>query len=168
MKKSLILLITLLTLSVFAFSEVKIGVINAQEVIQKTKKGNAIQNKLEGLQKKKQQEIEGLKQSIEKLQKELASPALNQDTREKKTREMEDLRIRFNRVLQDAQKELQQKSQEEMMKLYKEIMPLIRELGKAQGFTLILDWGSAGIAYFDETIDITAEVIKVVDAKFPQ
>ncbi|MCP4216899.1 MAG: OmpH family outer membrane protein, partial [bacterium] len=50
----------------------------------------------------------------------------------------------------------------------RELETMIAEnIGKAKGFTLILDMTSSGIAYFDQAIDITADVIKAVDAKFP-
>jgi outer membrane protein len=167
MKKSFILIFTLLTLSLFVFSQVKIGIINAQEIIEKTKKGKEVQVKLENLQKQKQQQLEGMQKTIKQLQKELESPALNRDTREKKTRELEDKRIDYNRFIQDTQKEMQVRSQQELLALQKEIMPLIQQIGKAKGFTIIFDMTSSGIAYFDETIDVTAEVVKAVDAKFP-
>lgn len=167
MKKSFILIFTLLTLSLFVFSQVKIGIINAQEIIEKTKKGKQVQVKLENLQKQKQQQLEGMQKTVKQLQKELESPALNRDTREKKTRELEDKRIDYNRFIQDTQKEMQVRSQQELMALQKEIMPLIQQIGKAKGFTIIFDMTSSGIAYFDETIDVTDEVVKAVDAKFP-
>lgn len=167
MKKSFILIFAILTLSFFMFSEVKVGVINAQDIVQKTKKGLAVQQKLENLQKSKQQRLENLQNELKQLQKDLASPALNADTREKKKREFEDKQIQYNRHLQDAQKEMTQATQKELADLQEEIMPLIQEIGKSKGFTLILDMAGSGIAYFDQTIDITNDVVKAVDAKFP-
>lgn len=168
MKRSMILILTVLTLSLFAFSEVKIGVVNGQDVIQKTKRGQSIRTRLENLGKAKQTQIENLEKDIVALQKDLNSPALNTETKEKKGRELEDKKISYQRVVQDAQKEFQAQQQKEMMTMYNEIMPLIQELGKAKGFSLILDVASSGIAYFDPSIDITNDVIKAVDAKFPQ
>lgn len=165
MKKSFILIFTVIIFSVFAFSEVKIGVINGQDVIAKTKKGQAIRAKLESFGKAKQQQIENLEKEIVALQKELASPALNAETKRKKTRTMEDKKINYQRLVQDAQKDFQAQQQKEMMAFYNEIMPIIQEYGKAQGFTLILDLSSAGVAYFDKTIDITDAVVQTVNAK---
>jgi len=167
MKKSMILIFTILTLSIFVFSEVKIGVINAQEIMEKTKKGNQVQKKLENLQTAKRKQLQTKQQELEKLEKELNSPALNADTRAKKTRQIQDKRIELQRMVEDAQNEMRQESQKELFELQKEIMPLIQEIGRAKGFTLILDMTSSGIAYFDQSVDITAEVIKAVDAKFP-
>lgn len=167
MKKSFTLIFTILVLSVFVFSEVKIGVINAQDIIVKTKKGMEVQKKLEGLQTEAQKKVDTLQNEIKQLQKDLSSPALNNDTREKKNREMEDKRVSYNRLVQDAQKNIQEESQRQLMDLQREIMPLIQQIGESQGFTLILDMANSGIAYFDKTIDITDQVVKAVDAKFP-
>lgn len=166
MKKSLILIFTILTLSVFVYSEVKIGVINAQEIMAKTKRGVSVQKKLENLQASKQKELQGKQDALKKLEKELASPALNAETRSRKTREIQDKRIQLQRAVEDAEKLMRAESAKEIRKLTGEIMPLIQELGKAKGFTLIFDVSSSGIAYFDAAVDITPEVIKVVDAKF--
>ncbi len=167
MKKSFTLIFMILTLSIFVFSEVKIGVINAQEIMEKTKKGNQVQKKLEGLQNSKRTVLQGKQQELEKLEKELNSPALNADTRARKTRQIQDKRIELQRMVEDARKEMQQESQKQLYALQKEIIPLIQEIGKSKGFTLILDMAGTGIAYFDKSVDITAEVIKAVDAKFP-
>ncbi len=167
MKKSFTLIFMILTLSVFVFSEVKIGIINAQEIMEKTKKGSQVQKKLANLQNSKRKILQTKQQELEKLEKELNSPALNADTRAKKTRQIQDKRIELQRMVEDAQKVMQQETKKELFALQKEIMPLIQEIGRSKGFTLILDMTSSGIAYFDQTIDITAEVIKVVDAKFP-
>jgi len=167
MKKSSTLIFMILTLSIFVFSEVKIGVINAQEIMEKTKKGNQVQKKLENLQNAKRKILQAKQQELEKLEKELNSPALNADTRARKTRQVQDKRIELQRMVEDARKEMQQESQKELFALQKEIIPLIQEIGRLKGFTLILDMAGTGIAYFDQSIDITAEVIKAVDAKFP-
>ena len=140
---------------------------NGQDILQKTKRGKESQKKLENLGKSKRQQIEAMQNDMKKLQTELASPALNDETRRKKNRELEDQKISYNRIVQDAQKDFQAQQQKEMMALYKEIMPLIQQVGKSKGFSLILDLSSSGVAYFDETLDITAEVIKTIDVKFP-
>jgi len=167
MKKSLILIFTILTLSIFVYSEVKIGIINAQEIMAKTKKGIQVQNKLESLQKTKQNELQGKQDELKQLEKDLSSPALNADTRAKKTRDLQDKRIQMQRLVEDAEQLMRAETQKELGGLQREIMPLIQEIGKAKGFTVIFDVSSSGIAYFDQTIDVTAEVIKAVDAKFP-
>lgn len=165
MKKTLILVLTIFVLSAFAYSQVKIGVINAQEIIQKTKRGLAIQGKLENLQKQKAAGLQTLNDSIKKLEKDLLSPALNNATREKKSVELQTKRTTLKRQYEDAQRDFQRESQKMLVDLEKELIPLIESVGKSKGYTVIFDRQRSGIVYFDGSADITAEVIKVIDAK---
>ena len=160
------LIIILIGFSFLLFSEVKIGVINAQKVIQQTSKGKEITARLEKLGQKKQKEVENMRNSIKQLENELNSPALNTQTRDKKNADLLQKRTALKRYIEDAQREMQQKSAKELSNLRKEIMPVIEKIGKARGFTLILDLTTSGIAYFDNTIDITNEVIVAYDKKF--
>jgi outer membrane protein len=168
MRKTLVLVVTILVMSAFAISQVKIGVVNAQEILVKTKKGIEIQKRLEQLQDKKQQELQGMQEEIKKLEKEVSSPALNEDTREKKTNDLQSKRKDLKRFMEDAQNEMQQATQKELVELEKAVMPLIDQIGKSKGFTIIFDITRPGIVYFDQAIDITAEVISAFDTKFPK
>jgi outer membrane protein len=168
MRKTLILVVTVLVMSAFAISQVKIGVVNAQEILQKTKKGVEIQKRLEQLQQKKQNELQSKQEEIKKLEKEVLSPALNQETREKKTLELQTKRKNLKRYIEDAQNEIQRASRGELVELEKAVMPLIDQIGKSKGFTIIFDITRPGIVYYDQAIDVTAEVIKAFDAKFPK
>lgn len=168
MRKTLILVVIVLVMSAFAISQVKVGVVNAQEILQKTKKGVEIQKRLEQLQEKKQTELQTKQEEIKKLEKEVLSPALNQETREKKSLDLQTKRKNLKRYIEDAQNEIQRASQKELVELEKAVMPLIDQIGKSKGFTIIFDITRPGIVYFDQAIDITGEVIKAFDAKFPK
>lgn len=165
MKKTLIFVLTVLLMSVYAFSQVKIGVINAQEIIAKTKRGMAIQKKLEALQKRKTAELQTLQEEIKKLEKDLLSPALNNETRERKSIEMQTKRTTLKRKYEDAQRDFQRESGKELAELEKQLIPLIENIGKSKGYTLIFDRARSGIVYLNSSVDITAEVVKVIDEK---
>lgn len=159
---------TLLMTCAYAFSETKVGVVNAGEIMLKTKRGNTIRIKMESMQKEKQQQAQTMQEEIKKLQQALASPALNTETRDSKTEELNQKEVVFKRFAEDSQAELEQVLQKELYEMEQLIMPLIQELGKSKGFTVILDFQKSGLVYFDTTIDITADVIQAVDAKYPK
>jgi outer membrane protein len=167
MRRTIVLLIAIFVLNAFAFSEVKIGVINPQKIMDNTKKGIAIQKRLEKLQGEKQQKMQTMQDEIKKLQKDLTSPALNNETRQKKNIELQEKQKTLKRYVEDARNELARESQKEFLNLEKELMPLIENLGRQKGFTIIIDVTRPGIVYYDKAIDITADVIKAVDAKYP-
>ncbi len=166
MKKTLVLVITILTLAFYTFGEVKIGVINAQKVIASTKRGKEIQAKLENYGKSKQKKVEAMQADIKRLETALQSPALNAAAREKKGVELQAKKVNLKRYYEDTQKELRRKYQTEMQTLQKEVMPIIDRIGKSKGFTLVFDLSIAGISYFDKTIDITDQVIKEIDSNY--
>lgn len=167
MRRTIMLLIAIFVLNAFAFSEVKIGVINPQKIMDNTKKGLAIQKRLEKLQGEKQQKINAMQEEIKKLQKDLMSPALNNEARQKKSIELQEKQKTFKRYVEDARNEFARESKKEFVSLEKELLPLIENLGRQKGFTIIIDITRPGVVYYDEAIDITADVIKAVDAKYP-
>ncbi len=165
MKRSTILILTLAVMTMFVYSEVKIGVINAQKVIMGTARGKAIQKKLKAIGASKQQKVQQMQNEIKKLEKELQSPALNSDARDRKADQLQSRKTKFKRYVEDTQKELRRRYQKEIQTLQKEVMPIIDRIGKSKGFTIIFDLSIAGISYFDKTIDITDLVIKEIDKK---
>ena len=166
-KKVLFSIITLLISSFFAFSQEKIGVIDSDKIIQESKRGKQAMLKLENMNKSKQQKIQTLQNEIIKLRKELGSPALNADARQRKTQQLEDRQINLQRLVNDTKTEMQREMQKELLAVNDDIMPIIHQMGKSKGFKLILDLKSAGVLYYDNSIDITADVIKEADAKLP-
>lgn len=153
-------------MSVAVYSETKIGVINPQKVVTETIRGKQVKAKLEKLGEEKQQKIKGMEDAIKQLEKELMSPALNAEAKEKKASELQSKRVNLKRYVEDAQKEFQGKYQKEMATMYREIMPIIEKIGAAKSFTIIFDLSNSGVSYFDKTIDITNEVIKAYDQKY--
>ncbi|MCK4889511.1 MAG: OmpH family outer membrane protein, partial [Candidatus Aminicenantes bacterium] len=102
MKKTLVLVITILTLAFYTFGEVKIGVINAQKVIASTKRGKEIQAKLENYGKSKQKKVEAMQADIKRLETALQSPALNAASREKKGVELQAKKTNLKRYYEDT------------------------------------------------------------------
>ncbi len=166
MKKTIVIVLALMLASAFAYSQVKIGVVNSQEIVAKTKKGLDIQKRMQAFQQVKQQELKKLQDEISKLEKDLVSPALNAATRDSKSIELDNKRKDFKRTYEDAQSEFNRKLQNELTQLESELSPLVQEIGKKGGFTVILDIAQRGVAYFDPAVDITADVIKAADAKY--
>ena len=166
-KRTLFSIVTLLILNLFAYSQVKIGVINSDKIMQESKRGKQALVKLENMNKSKQEKIQSLQNEIVTLRKQLGSPALNAETRQNKSQQLEDKQINLQRLVNDAKTEMQREMQKEFLAVNDDIMPIIHQIGKAKGFTLILDLNNSGVLYFDNSIDITADVIKEADAKLP-
>lgn len=163
MKKTLIGVVTILILGMFMFAETKIGIINGQKLIEGTKKGREIASRLEAIGKQKQAKLNQMQDSIKKLEKELMSPALNAETKEKKAIELQQIRTEAKRFIEDSQREMSIQSEKEMNVLKAEIQPIIQQVGKEKGLSVILE--ITAVAYYDPAVDITDDIIKVMDSK---
>lgn len=163
MKKTLIGVVTILFISIFAYSQMKIGIINGQKLIEGTKKGRAIADKLEQMGKQKQDQLNTMQAEIKKLEKDLMSPALNDETKDKKALELQNKRTEIKRFVEDSQREMQIKSEQEMNTLKAEIQPIIQQVGKEKGLSVILE--ITAVAYYDPAVDITDAIIKIMDSK---
>jgi outer membrane protein len=73
---------------------------------------------------------------------------------------IEDKQISIRRFQDDAQREVAEAQRRELGSLEERIMPIIDQIGKEQGLTLIFNKFQSGLVYADETIDITDEVIR--------
>ncbi|MCP4216699.1 MAG: OmpH family outer membrane protein [bacterium] len=167
MKKSFTIFVAVLALGFATFAQTKIGVLNSQEILQKSNRGMQVVKKLENMQKDAQTKLLGMQEEMKKLQSAIASPALSTEAKEAKKRELEDNQIKFKRFYDDIQKRLRTDGQKEIGALEKLVTPIIREYGNTQGFTMLLDQGAGGLFYHDSAIDITAEIVKAVNAKIP-
>jgi len=164
MKKNLFLVFALVALTTFVFAEIKIGIINPQEVLQNSLKGKEAIERLKSLQLSKQKKYEAMQKEIDALEKETMSPALNQDARDRKTQDLQNKRVEIKRFAEDAQKESMAAQQKEFESIQRDLMPLIERIAKADGYSLILDLNTAGVTYFEPAIDITGKVVKAYDA----
>ena len=158
------LILILLVFSVSVFAEVKIGVINADEVIRRTARGKEAIKRLESLGILKQKKIAEMRNEIKKLENDLLSPAVKSEVKQTKNLLLQDKQTKLNRYIQDSRREYELKFKTEMEKLQQEVMPVITRIGKSMGYTIIFDARVAGISYFEKKIDITDLVIKEYDS----
>jgi Skp family chaperone for outer membrane proteins len=85
---------------------------------------------------------------------------LSQESLEKLTQELERKRTESKRFLEDSQRDLYNLRIKLFNQIRKEVFPIIKEIGKEKGFSLILDMMECGAIYFDPSVDITDEIIK--------
>jgi outer membrane protein len=165
MKKNLFVILALFALSTFAYAEFKLGIINPQAVLQDSLKGKEAIGRLKTMQESNQKKYEALQKEIDTLEKDSMSPALNAETRDKKSQDLANKRIEIKRFAEDAQKDGMAAQQKEFEKIQADLMPIIEKIAKENGFSLILDLNTAGVTYFEPAIDISEKVVKAYDAQ---
>jgi outer membrane protein len=148
----------------------KIAVIAFQAVVTQT---NEFQRNFGDLQKKyepKRQELKTLSDQIEALQKTLQtqSSTLNDETREKDTREISEKQKLLQRDQEDDQNDFQQDMQDTFNKVASKVGDVLIAYAQEHGFTLVLDGGdqqSQTVLYANPGTDITRPVLDAYNTK---
>ena len=150
----------------FAQQSFRIGVINSQDVLERSAEGKRVIARLQEKDKSNQGVLTKIDDEINQLQTRintqrltLAEEALynmNADLQKKQTDR--------KRGAEDAVRDFQDLQVKLFNKVQSELIPIIEALGKEKGFDLILDLAKSGAVYFNPTVDLTEEVIKRYDA----
>lgn len=172
MKRAMLILIGLTVFFSLLAAEVKIGVVNAQVILQNIEKGKEAAKRLEDFVKQRQSKVQTMQAEIEKLSKELANPALNADSQQKKGLELENKKTQLQRYGEDAQREIMVQRQKELEPIQKDLLDIIHNIAKTENFSLILDVSAdpntpSNIVYFSDSIDLSIRVAKAYNEKFP-
>lgn len=156
---------------VHAQNNVKIGIINIQSALVTTKDGQKAAADLDSKSQPKrkaieakQQEINGLKDQLQKGQNALSDSAKNDLIRsiDVKTKSL-------NRDMEDAQAELDQDQQRILQELGGRMMAVLDKYGKDNGYTLILDVSNpqTPVLFAATSTDITKDIIELYDKNSP-
>lgn len=148
-----------------AQNSVKIGVFDVQRVTQDTAEGAKIQARLTALKDRKGAELKKLQEELEKMNQEFAGAGLSLSEEKKK-----DMMLRIQRKqdeLDSAQKaanrELQIEVEAAQDAWQRRVIEVVNAYGRNNNFSVIIPSDAA--LYFNPAIDVTADLIKAIDAQ---
>lgn len=146
----------------------KIGVVDFQRVLETSDAGKAAQEEVNLEGEKMEKDLKAKGSEIEEIEKKLEreSMVMSKEMQEQKTREF---RIKINDL-----KGLQKRYMDDFKRLearivsriQKEVFELVKEIGKREGYLLILEKRAGGIVYSPANIDITDQLIKEYNTQF--
>jgi len=172
MKRIKIIFLSLLTILImimptFANDLNKIGVVDFQEILETSKIGKAAQKEIKSEGEKMEETLKEKGAEIEALKKKLERDALviDRDTRAERERE---IRIKINDI-----KALQKKYMSDFRdlearmidRIRTQLIDIIEDIGKKDGYLLIMEKNQAGVLYSPNTVDITEKVIRLYNKK---
>jgi outer membrane protein len=165
MKVSKVLAATILTLVIAAAlpaaAQSKVAVIDVQRVVTESDPGKEAIQKLKTISDAKVQEGQSLQQEAATLQEQFNKQrfTVSEERLAEMTKELEDKTIAIRRFEDDAKRELDEARRRELGGLEQRILPIIDQIGKERGYTLIFNKFQSGLVYADEAVDITDDVI---------
>jgi len=150
---------------VFAQEKIKVGFIDIQRVIAESQAGKRAKERFQAQVKKAEADVVKERQDIERLRADLdkKGPLLKEEERRNLEADLQRRSVTLQRAMSDYQQELQQKNNEIMSDILKELEQIVNEVGKADKFTLILE--RSQILYSDQGIDITSKVIETYNSR---
>ncbi|MFV2071893.1 MAG: OmpH family outer membrane protein [Thermoanaerobaculales bacterium] len=142
-------------------AQTKIAVIDVQRVVSESDPGKEVISKLKTIQDAKIQEGQMLQQELANIQEQFNKQrfTVSEQKLAEMNKEMEDKTIAIRRFEDDAKRELDEARRRELGGLEGRILPIINEIGKERGITLIFNKFQSGLVYADEAVDITDDVI---------
>lgn len=154
-------------LNIQAADVVKIGLVDFQKVLDNSTAGKAAQAEINKKGETMEAEIRKMGEEVEALKNNLEREALvmSREAREEKERELR-IKISDLRVLQNRHMQTFQEAERELVqKIQKEVMDLVREIGAKEGYQLILERRESGAVYFINSMDITDQIIAAYNKK---
>jgi len=144
-----------------------IAIVDTQSILSESIVGKAARNNLEGRIKKAQAKLLQMKTEFDKQRTELEKQAaiLSGSALESKKEALGKKQVELQRVYQDTQEELAKANEQELSKVIKEIRSVVNELAEERKFTFVFEKDRQTILYASDRIDISAEVVKILDKK---
>jgi outer membrane protein len=157
------LAVIMMVMAMPAVAQSKIAVIDVQRVVTESDPGKEVMQKLRVLSDAKAQEGQNLQQGMATLQDQFNKQrfTVSEQRQAEMSKEIEDAQIEIRRFQDDAQRELQEAQRRELGGLEERILPIIDQVGQAEGYTLIFNKFQSGLVYADEAVDITDRVIQM-------
>lgn len=144
----------------------KIAVIDTEQILLGSAAGKKVVADLKKLQETKEGELRTRQNEIKDLQTKLSEGRLSlaQDKLSAMEKDLEDKVIALRRLQDDANRDLTKKREELLGQIDQRVMPVINQVGKELGYTLIFRKFESGLIYADEAVDITKVIIQRLDA----
>ena len=154
--------------------EVKIAVVNPQDILNGTKKGKTIKDMLAEYVQTRQRVIQSEEAELKKLEAELASqgPALSASAKQEKQQVFQQHLTAYERRLQELEGEVQAKKRDALGEFTKAIEQAVQQIAEKENIVLVLEKGRTGAAtlilFNQDSLDLTSRVIKALDSKSDQ
>ena len=160
-----ILVMGILVSSGAAQPTLDVAVVDLLKAFETSAAGQQVVDQLKNKEQEIRNEIIDIVNETQKLQTTYNTQklTLTMDEQQRLLADIERLRTKRSRVEEDRTKEFRDLQMRLFGKLRNEIMPVVDNIAREKGFSLVMDVSSSGVVYFNPTIDITEEVIKRYD-----
>lgn len=168
MKKMLISCALLLSCTTGLFAEAKTGYVSSAEIINKSKIGKEIKDKMDAGLKKAGAEMQAAEQKLTGAVNEYKAKeaTLSESAREAKQAEIMKMRRDFEGMAQEKEEEFKRLQVKFNDQLTKEILDTASEMAKAEGLDVIIDIDSGRTLYVNQTFVVTGKYVERMNKRY--
>jgi outer membrane protein len=143
-----------------AETEIKVGFVNGQRVINESPQAAKAKKKLEKEFEKRDQDLQKMAKQLQTAQENLEKNGLTMSESERRTKEREfnETNREFQRRQREFREDLNLRQNEEMASIYERVNRVIKQVAEAEKYDLILQEA----VYVGPRIDLTDKVIKAL------
>ena len=147
----------------------KIAFVVLQRIANESADGKTATTRIQALQQKKAAELTDKNKQLQTAQQRLEKEAsvLSANASGELQKQVERLTVEIQRFTQDAQAEVQELQQQLQQEFQVRLEPVLQEIGREKGLHFIFNGPDAGLVWADNALDISADVIKKLDAAKP-
>lgn len=168
--KSLIAVMASLLIASTSFAAVSVGKVDVQKVLISVTQGQSVRDQLKKSFDEKQKVLKGEEDKIRKLQDDYQKKAsvLNDKEKGKKEREIQEKIVAIQQQTATFQKDIQDMEQKLKTPILEKVKAIVDEVAKNADVDMVYEAATAPILYSKQEKDLTDEVIKAYNKKFPK
>jgi len=139
----------------------KVGVFDANRVSEETDEGKKIAAKLSAFGEKKKAELAAKDKEISDLRAQLDSQnlSLSPEKLQQMQKDVQRKGLELQQAQEAARSEFQIEVSEAQNKFQEQLIRVINQFGRDEGFTLVLERSTGGVAFASESIDVTTAIV---------
>jgi outer membrane protein len=144
----------------------KIAYVVLQRIANESAEGKTASTRIQALQTKKAAELNEKNKQLQGLQAKLEKEGsvMSATAQGDIQKQVERLQVDIQRFTQDAQAEIQELQNQLQQQFQVRIEPVLAQVGQEKGLHLIFNGPDSGLVWADPGLDISADVIKKLDA----
>jgi outer membrane protein len=146
---------------------IKIGIVDIDQAISSTDEGKAAREEFARKQREAEQQMQPLMDRYKGVEEELKAKkfVLSEEALFQKQLDLAEMRNLIQNKIKELEGQLQVDQKRLEGPLTAKLVEIITDVGKSQGFTLILRRGTPGVLYTREALDVTDLIIQRYNQK---
>ena len=146
---------------------VKVGVMDQQLVIERSKAGKRALDELKAYSATRQKIINSDDQELKELEQSIQEGKLSETAKQEKQTQFQAKLEAYQRRLADFNREIQQKQRETVLEYMKKVQDAAQVVAQREGYIAVIDRGSESairiVIYYQRGLDVTDLVVKEFD-----